>query len=270
MFIPIDGQDYYAYTAARSINPDFETIVFVHGTAMDHTVWALQSRYFAYHGYNILALDLPGHGQSGGTPQDKIESYAAWLLKILGQSKARCFHLVGHSMGALICLEAAAQYGESSPPLNSLSLVGFSYPMTVTPKLLDAARDNPTEAYAMMTQWSHTSAIGGEPNPGFWSAGSQMSMMENSRPGAVFTDLTACNNYQAGQQAVSNTGCPILFVSGVQDKMAPAKLALKEADNNPNAEIVMLPRCGHSIMSENPDGVRDSLRQFIQKHKFSH
>jgi pimeloyl-ACP methyl ester carboxylesterase len=267
MYLQIDGIDYYAYTAAHAINPTFETIIFVHGTSMDHSVWALQSRYFAYHGYNILAIDLPGHGQSDGDALNRIEDYAAWLVKIMQQADGQCFHLVGHSMGALICLEAAAQYAQSTPTLCSLSLVGFSYPMTVTPVLLDAARDNPTEAYSMMTQWSHTSAIGGEPNPGFWSAGSQMSMMENSRPGTVFTDLTACNNYQGGPEAIEKTSCPMLFISGVQDKMAPAKLARKEADNNPNAEIVMLPRCGHSIMSENPDGVRDSLRHFITKSK---
>ncbi|MGI9319450.1 MAG: alpha/beta fold hydrolase [bacterium] len=266
MFVQIDGIDYYAYTAAKPIDPNFETIVFIHGTAMDHTVWALQSRYFAYHGYNILALDLPGHGQSAGQAMDRIDDYAAWLVELMQHSPGSGFHLIGHSMGALICLEAAAQYGQSIPVLNSLSLVGFSYPMAVTPKLLGAAKDNPTDAYAMMTQWSHTSTVGGEPNPGFWSAGSQMSMMENSRPGAVFTDLTACNNYHSGPEAIAKTGCPILFISGAQDKMAPAKLARKEADINPNAEIVTLPRCGHSIMAENPDGVRNALRQFIAQH----
>ena len=265
MFIEIDGEEFYAYTAAHQIDADLETIVFVHGTAMDHTVWALQSRYFAYHGYNILAIDLPGHGQSGSDAMADISGYAGWLVKILQHSEGRAIHLVGHSMGALICLEAAAKCSQSNLPLKSLSLVGFSYPMSVTPKLLDAARDNPSEAYAMMTQWSHTSAIGGEPNPGFWSTGSQMSMMENSRSGAVFTDLTACNDYDGGQEAMAKVACPMLFLSGIQDKMAPAKLARQEADKNPNAEIVLLPRCGHSIMSENPDGVREALRDFISK-----
>jgi len=266
MQIKQDGNEYYAYTASHAPDEDRETVVFIHGTAMDHSVWAQQSRYFAYHKYNILALDLPGHGLSGSTPMDTIEGYAEWLVNILGKSTGTCFHLVGHSMGALIALQACAQYVGKKPPVASLSLVGFSYPMTVTPKLLDAAENNPGDAYAMMTQWSHTSPIGGEPNPGFWSAGSQMSMMENSQPGAVFIDLTACNTYQGGPAAFGDTQCPILFISGTLDKMAPSKLAKIEADRNPNAEITMLPHCGHSIMSENPDGVRDELRRFIALH----
>jgi pimeloyl-ACP methyl ester carboxylesterase len=266
MQIDDQGKEYYAYTASHLPSDEKETVVFVHGTAMDHSVWALQSRFFAYHGYNVLALDLPGHGLSGGSAMDSIEEYATWVVRILKRSVGNCFHMVGHSMGALIALETCYQYGAAKPAIASLSLVGFSYPMTVTPKLLDAAKNNPSEAYSMMTQWSHTSSVGGEPNPGFWSAGSQMSMMENSRPGTVYTDLTACNNYQGGPAAFDGTDCPVLFISGTLDKMAPSKLAKIEADRNPNAQISMLPRCGHSIMSENPDGVRDELRHFIARH----
>ncbi len=265
MQIELDGRQYYAYTASHPPGDTRETIVFVHGTSMDHTVWSLQSRYFAYHGYNILALDLPGHGLSEGEAMDKIEDYAEWLLAVIEQCAGSCCHLVGHSMGALICLAAAGNSRNLSKPLQSLALVGFSYPMTVTPVLMDAARNDPSKAYSMMTQWSHTSPIGGEPNPGFWSSGSQMSMMENSRAGTVYTDLTACNDYQGGADAFAGTSCPILFISGVQDKMAPSKLAKVEADKNSAAEIIMLAKCGHSIMSENPDGVREQLATFIEK-----
>lgn len=254
----------YAYTANHTPVADRETVIFVHGTAMDHSVWALQSRYFAYHGYNILALDLPGHGLSDGEPMPRIEDYSDWLTDIMSRNIGSRLHLVGHSMGALICLHAAARAADSVPPVGSLTLVGFSFPMSVSPQLLDAAKNNPSAAYAMMTQWSHTSPVGGEPNPGFWSAGSQMSMMENSRPGAVFTDLNACNAYADAEQAFATVRCPILFISGVQDRMAPCKLARQQADARDNAHIVMLPKCGHSVMSENPDGVRDALRDFIR------
>ena len=66
MSIKLDKTDYYAYTANHAPADDRDTIVFVHGAAMDHSVWSHQSRYFAYHGYNVLAVDLPGHNLSGG------------------------------------------------------------------------------------------------------------------------------------------------------------------------------------------------------------
>lgn len=261
MYIKIKNTKYYAYTAGHAPTRQRQSVVFVHGAACEHSVWALQSRYFAYHGYNIIALDLPGHGLSDGKPMNRIQDYADWVAQIVAASVGANTHLVGHSMGALIALETAAQLSRSV--VASLTLLGFSYPMAVSDVLLDAAQHNPPKAYSMMTQWSHTSPIGGEPNPGFWSSGSQMRMLENSKPGTVYTDLLACNNYLQGQDALAKTDCPILFISGAQDKMAPPKLAQKQANNNPLAEIVILPKCGHNIMSENPDGVRDALNQHI-------
>ena len=270
MQITQDNTPYYAYTANHSHKADCDTIVFVHGASMDHSVWSHQSRYFAYHGYNVAAVDLPGHNLSGGELLDEIAAMGQWLGRIIERSAGRGFHIVGHSMGALIGLEAAAGFSSRSPesaPLKSLTLVGFSYPMTVTPQLLEAAGNNPSAAFAMMTQWSHASKIGGEPVPGFWSRGMQMSMMENSRPGALLADLTACHNYAGGEQALANIHCPVLFICGRLDRMAPAKLAKGYADKNDNAAIVFLADCGHSIMSESPDGVLHELKHFIGRHR---
>ena len=271
MYIQLSGAQssatYYAYTGAHDLASDLESVVFVHGAAMDHTVWAHQSRYFAYHNYNVLAIDLPAHKFSQGGLLPSIERMAAWLNQMIDQTAGAAFHIVGHSMGALIALEAAANFNHPDAGLNSLSLIGFSYPMSVTPQLMDAAQHNPSEAYSMMTQWSHASAIGGEPVPGFWSAGMQLSMMENSTAGSVHTDLTACDNYKNGEAAFAAITCPILFVSGMCDKMAPAKLAKAQADNNERAEIILLPDCGHSIMSESPNGVLDELKRFIGARK---
>ena len=270
MRITYDNTDYYAYTANHPPADERDTIVFVHGAAMDHSVWSHQSRYFAYHGYNILALDLPGHNLSGGELLVDIAALGEWLGGVIAHSRGRGFHLVGHSMGALVTLQAAgvALPAASSPVrLNSLTLIGFSYPMAVTPQLLDAAKNDPAAAFAMMTQWSHASQLGGEPVPGFWSPGMQFSMMKNSAPGAIFADLTACNNYTGGEQAFAAIDCPTLFICGRRDRMAPAKLAQAHADKHPNAGIVFLPDCGHSLLSESPHGVLGELKRFIGRHR---
>ncbi len=311
MLIKLDNIDYYAYTANHAPVVGQDTVVFVHGAAMDHSVWAHQSRYFAYHGYNVAAVDLPGHNLSGGELLGDIPAMGRWLADIIDaiigvecdaeldaehdaeHDNTPAVHLVGHSMGALIALEAAAGVSRSSDvsqppdanpssganpssalprsaqsnPLKSLTLVGFSYPMAVTPQLLAAARDDPSAACAMMTQWSHASKIGGEPVPGFWSPGMQMSMLENSAPGAILADLSACNQYTGGERAFAATHCPTLFICGRLDKMAPAKLAQAHADQNDHAEIVFIPDCGHSLLSESPDGVLQELKRFIGQHR---
>ena len=263
MYITINNTDYYAYTGTHKLNENMDTVVFLHGASMDHTVWSHQSRYFAYHRYNIAALDLPGHKFSKGALLSAVEDMAQWLNAVIERIPATGIHLVGHSMGSLVVLQAAADFNHTKQKLKTLSLVGFSYPMPVTPQLMDAAQNNPGQAYSMMTQWSHASRIGGEPVPGFWSAGMQMSMMQNSPEGSIYCNLQACDNYKGGEAAFREVHCPILFISGQLDRMAPARLAIIEAERNELAEIILIPDCGHNIMSESPDGVLDALARFI-------
>jgi pimeloyl-ACP methyl ester carboxylesterase len=66
MYIDVNGHRSYAYTGGKDFNPSQPTVVLVHGVLCDHSVWLLQSRYLAHHGWNVLAIDLPGHCKSAG------------------------------------------------------------------------------------------------------------------------------------------------------------------------------------------------------------
>src|ERR1700682_1332815 len=99
---PINGKTAFAYTAAHDIDSSKRTVVFVHGAGLDHSWWGLQSRYFGYHGFNVLALDLPAHGRSGGAALATIGEMADWVKGILDEKKIKSAVLVGHSMGSLI------------------------------------------------------------------------------------------------------------------------------------------------------------------------
>ncbi len=252
--------DCYTYTANKTHSYKQPTLIFVHGATMEHSVWLLQSRYFAHHGYNVAAIDLPAHGLSGGEPLTSIENMAGWLNQLITQLEGSEVHLIGHSMGALIALETAATY-QHTIPLKSIALLGFSYPMNVNDTLLNAAKNEPHKAYSMMTQFSNYSKIGGEPNPGFWSPGMQISMMENAGNSLVFHDLNACNNYGGGEQALNAINIPTLVLSGLDDKMAPAKLANKMADAYTHANFIGIQQCGHSLLAEKPNEVRSILAQ---------
>ena len=63
----------FASTGGRGLDRDAPLTVLIHGAGMDHSVWSLQTRYLAHHGRSVLAVDLPGHGRSGGEPLVTIE-----------------------------------------------------------------------------------------------------------------------------------------------------------------------------------------------------
>src|SRR6185436_552994 len=112
MQLQINGKAAFAYTAAHDIDPAKRTVVFVHGAGLDHSGWGLQSRYFGYHGFNVLAVDLPAHGRSEGPALNSVGEMADWVSAVLKQLNIAKASLAGHSMGSLVALEFAARYPE--------------------------------------------------------------------------------------------------------------------------------------------------------------
>jgi pimeloyl-ACP methyl ester carboxylesterase len=258
----VRGTETYAYTGSRPLVASQPSVLFVHGAANDHMVWALQSRWFAHHGWNSVAVDLPGHGRSAGEPLPSVEALAAWIVELLDALGIDRAALAGHSMGSLAVLETAARSPER---VAKIALLGPSVPMPVSEALLAAARAQDHAAYEMINGWAFAPSkqLGGNRNPGLWLLGNWMRLMERSRPGALHTDLAACNAYRGGLDAAARVACPALVVLGAQDLMVPARNARALAQALRAAQVVTIPDCGHVLMAEQPDAVLDALRRFL-------
>jgi pimeloyl-ACP methyl ester carboxylesterase len=260
----VAGNEIYAYTGARPLDAALPTIVFVHGAAHDHSVWALQSRYFAHHGWNVLAVDLPGHGRSGGDALRSVDAIAEWIPSLQDAVGLRVAALVGHSLGSLAALECAARHPGRAI---KLALIGPAAPMTVADALLDAAKRDDHVAYELITGWSYSGGkqLGGSSTPGVWLTGNAMRLMERARPGVLHADLAACHAYAGGIDAAAKVRCPALVILGARDIMAPPMNAIGIIEALPDSRVVNLPDCGHAMMAEQPDAVLDALRAFLQR-----
>lgn len=260
----VQGQEAFCYTGGKAFDATRPAMVFIHGAQNDHSVWGLQSRYFAHHGFAVLAPDLPGHGRSGGPALKSVEALRDWILALLDAAGVQQAMLVGHSMGALVALDAA---GHAPQRVSRLAMLGVGFPMKVSPVLLDAARDEPQRAITMVNIWSHSTLAPkpSAPGPGFWVQGMSERLMQRVAAGseeAVFhVDLNACNSYAGGEAAAEKVKCPALFVLGAQDSMTPVKSAGKLRGLLPAAEVRILDS-GHQMMAEAPDEVLEALRTF--------
>ena len=264
--IELNGQAAYAYTGGKPFDAALPCVVFIHGAQNDHSVWGLQSRWFAHHGFGVLAVDLPGHGRSAGKPLPSIEDLADWiellLEKVGAGDTAKNVSLVGHSMGSLTALECAARHPAR---IARIALVGTAVPMPVSDALLGAARDKEPKAIGMINTWSHSprGTVGGNTVPGMWLLGVSRRLMERQQPGVLHNDLAACNAYTHGMDAATALACPALIISGSKDMMTHPKAATKLAAAIKDARSVSLDGAGHALMAEQPDAVLDALRGFI-------
>jgi pimeloyl-ACP methyl ester carboxylesterase len=271
MYLTVRNANTYCYTGGKPFDPAKPTAVFIHGVVNDHSVWGLQSRYLAHHGYNVLAVDLPGHCRSAGDAPSGVEEAAdfiAALLEAAGVTKAA---LVGHSWGSLIALEAAAKLATR---VTHLVLVGTAFPMKVSEALLDAALHDPQAALKQINIYSRStlapppSALG----PGTWVYGANLALgrrvlASNPAVNVLHRGFLACDRYTNGEAAMQAVTCPVLLVLGAQDQMTHPKgaqaLVAAASAAGKVLQVVNLP-VGHHQMTEAPDATLFAIRDFLR------
>jgi len=262
MELIVNGNSTFAATGGKAFDPALPTVIFIHGASFDRTVWNLQTRYFAYHGFGVLAVDLPGHGRSKGAPLNAIDDFVGWLFAMMDAVGVTSAHVVGHSLGALIALAAAAETPER---VNGISLVGMAFPMPVGDPLLAPAETNDDVVTDRLVSWSfgQAAAQGGNTVPGLWMTGIGTRVVERTDDGVLFADLTACNNYNDGDAAAAVVECPVQFILGSKDMMTPLRSAKAFAGKFDNPDVEIIPGAGHNLMIEYPDQTLDALKRFI-------
>src|SRR3984957_14810668 len=259
MQLSVDGIETFVATGGRPFDPSLPAMVLLHGAGFDHSTWALHSRWFAHHGYSVLAPDLPGHGRSSGKPLPTIADMADWTAALLDAAGARQARLGGHSWGSLIALEPAARHPDR---VSGLSLIGTAATMTVGPDLLKAAEANDSSAIDMVSIWglSLKAELGGSLAPGLWMHSGAQRVLGQCRPGVLFNDLSACNAYQGALSAAAQVTVPATLILGERDMMTPAKAGKTLAAALPNSRTVVLRGAGHMMMAERPDELLAALQ----------
>ena len=260
----------YCYTGGKPWDAAKPTVVMIHGVLNDHSVWILQSRYLAHHGWNVLAVDLPGHCRSAGEAPASVEAAADFIAALLDSVGVQQAALAGHSWGSLIALETASRLKER---ISHLVLVGTAYPMKVSQVLLDASLADPLQALTLVNVFSRStlaappSALG----PGTWVYGASFALgrrvlASNPEVNVFHRGFAACNSYANGEAAMAGITCPVLFVLGSQDQMTQEKAAKLLIDtarsHGKTTQVVSLP-VGHHQMTETPDATLFAIRDFL-------
>ena len=234
MKIEVGGNSVYCYTNGRVIDAARKSIVFIHGSGMDHTVWTLPARHFARHGRNVVAVDLAGHGRSAGPGKQSIEELADWIVALLDALKIEQAALAGHSLGSLVALDAAARHPSR---VRALALVGSTAPMPVSNAILADSAANRHSAFDMLTQWGYSERhqYGGNSNSGIWMVGATLRLFERSKPGVL----------------------------GAEDRLTPPRSSKALINALPAPDVRILPGSGHTLMTEAPNLLLDALKTVL-------
>ena len=257
MIFQIENKNIHASDAGQGIDLGKETIVFLHGSGLSHIVWSLTEQFFSNKNFNVLSIDLPGHGNSDGPCLDTIEKIADWLEQVFISLNLEKLTLVGHSQGCLEILEYASKYKNR---LKKIVFIGGSNKMPVHSDLIDLAKNGDSDAVKLMMKWGYEGSkkfIGGNPVEKIIQSPRDIREI-------LAVDLVACNNYKNGTDAAKSIECPSLFIFGSLDKMVNLESGKKFSSLVKNSTIHVIEGCGHMIMIEKAFEMRDKVLEFLK------
>ena len=229
------------------------------GSGLTHIVCSLHEAFLAAKGYSVLAVDLPGHGNSEGPAVKSIEGIAEWIKKLMEKLQVNEISFIGHSQGCLVGLEFASSFPKL---IKSLVLVGGSYELPVNPALIDYADGGDMKSVELMMKWGYEGVkkfIGGNPVQKIINSPRQVQE-------GLAVDLRACNDYKNGLEAAAKISCPTLCILGDKDKMVPLEKGKKMAESIKNSQLEVLKECGHMIIFEKAFEMREIVKNFVQKN----
>ncbi|NND84367.1 MAG: alpha/beta hydrolase [Acidimicrobiia bacterium] len=259
MQVTVDGHEVYVHTGGRPFDPAAKVVVLVHGSGFDHTAWRYQSRWLAHRGVSVAAVDLPGHGRSGGPLLGTVEELAAWCGRLLESLGADEGVIVGHSLGALVALQAVADDARWDAGV----LVSGAQEMRVHPEMLASAAEGAPRVLELMRAWMHASHGGGHLDPGHWLMGESWSVQEAEGYDVLHADLLACHRYEGGAAAAAAADRPILVISGTADRMVPLRASSALVDALPNGVLAEVEGAGHLPFVVRPRAVNRRLADFL-------
>jgi pimeloyl-ACP methyl ester carboxylesterase len=256
LIFEIENKSVHASDAGQGIDNSKDTIVFLHGSGLSHIVWSLTEQFFSNKNFNVLSVDLPGHGNSEGPCLDSIEKIADWLEKVFTELNLDKVIIISHSQGCLEVLEYSFKYKNR---LKKIVFLSGSYQMPVNKDLIDLASNGDSDAVKLMMKWGYEGSkkfIGGNPVERIIQTPRDITKI-------LAVDLIACNNYSNGLDAAKALDCPTMLIFGELDKMVKLEVGKKFSNLVKNSKTHVINGCGHMIMIEKAFEMREKILEFL-------
>jgi pimeloyl-ACP methyl ester carboxylesterase len=228
-------------------------VVFIHGAGGTHLNWPPQIRRLT--GHRVYALDLPGHGKSGGRSQQSIAGYTRAVMTWFEQVGLDQAVFVGHSMGSAVVMELALTYPQH---IVGLGLIGSGARLRVHPDLIQETASETTfhRAVDTVVNWSFSSHA---PERMVELAAKRMSEIRFS---VLHNDFLACDSFDVIDR-VSEINQPTIIICGEDDCMTPIRFSRYLMDKIKGARLEIISQAGHMVMLEKPEPVADMLTGFL-------
>jgi pimeloyl-ACP methyl ester carboxylesterase len=242
------------YTFYQGGQKDRPPVVLIHGAGSNHLCWPAELRRLS--GFDVLALDLPGHGRSSGLGQHSIEAYAGQLVGFLAGLGINQAYLVGHSMGGAIALSIGLQF--PTLPI-ALGLIASGAYLNVQPELLESLKSPGT--YQDGLDWIRQHVF--SPHTSATLIEYSMKQLRDLRPATLYEDWMACSRFDLHGE-IERIAAPVWVAVGSDDRLIPLSSANYLISSLRHARLQVVPSAGHMLIIEKPKELAQGLYKFLK------
>lgn len=250
--VQIEGKQISYWIGRQGLSEGRETVLFIHGAGGGQYTWSYQKGYFEKQ-FNPIVIELPGHGESGGDGEEKIERYAEHVytfIKALGLQKV---FLVGHSMGGAIVQKLALTHLDI---IKGIVLVGTGARLKVLPVILDGIKNDFDETVQRINQFAYSQKAPSD----LLEKG--VLGMRQCRAEVIYGDFLACDRFDIINE-VEKMALPTLILCGEDDQLTPLKYSQFLQSQIKGSKLEVLPNAGHMVMMESPKGFNEKIKEFL-------
>jgi len=223
-------------------DPTNTPIILIHGAGGSHLHFPPELRRL--NGFQVAALDLPGHGKSEGVGRQTISEYVQVVQDFMDAINLPAAVIIGHSMGSAI----------------ALVILGGGSRLGVAPSILESTANEATFPLAIKTIVDLS--YGSQASDRLKELATQR--MQETRPTVLNGDFIACNEFNA-REGLAEIKVSTLILCGTEDKMTPPKYSKQLDEHIPNSELALIEGAGHMVMLEKPRDVAEVIERFVEK-----
>ena len=212
-------------------------------------------RNLAGQGVSSLALELPGHGESGVAQISDVKEYSRYVVQFLEAKRLKSVYLTGHSMGGAVALASVMSHAEL---LKGVILIGSGAKLRVKDSILEGVKSDFRKTVDEIIGYAFSPAA----DPSLIQEGTRGLLRCNVD--TMHNDFIACDRFDVLSELESIT-TPALILCGEDDLLTPPKYSQFMSGKIPNAKLTIVPQSGHMVMLEQPGVIGGLITQFINE-----
>jgi pimeloyl-ACP methyl ester carboxylesterase len=230
-----------------------QPIILIHGSGWNASMWHNQTDYLKS-SMEVIALDLPGHGESPGNGYESVEEYGDIVHGMIDELSLGAVYVAGHSLGGAIAMSLALSHPAA---VKGLILIGTGVKLKVLPDILEGIeRDKETTVRSIVEfAFSNKSA------PSLKALAFEETM--KCRADVIYKDFSACDHFNV-MDSISSLAIPALIICGGEDTLTPPKYSAYLNKAVEDSQMVLVEDAGHMVMMEKPDQVNRAIEEFVK------